>query len=119
MFGTNVVEESAKGTSHTVFVINRTTAISRVVLGIIPRACEHIFKYIAQDRTGTEFTIKCSFLEIYREIVRDLLDPERDNLKVRETPAKGVWVQDLSEHVRSYSHQLIKSFFRIVYFCTT
>ena len=26
--------------------------------------------------------MKCSFLEIYREIIRDLLDPKKNNLKV-------------------------------------
>lgn len=67
--------------------------------GIIPRSCEHIFDHIANDVTGTEYTIKCSFLEIYKESIRDLLDSDRVNLKVRETPSRGVWVQDLSEHV--------------------
>ena len=48
--------------------------------------------------------MKCSFLEIYKEVVRDLLNPKNDNLKVRETPAKGVWVDDLSEEVRLYTY---------------
>ncbi len=34
--------------------------------GIIPRSCEQIFKYIERDNSGTEYTIKCSFLEIYK-----------------------------------------------------
>jgi hypothetical protein len=67
--------------------------------GIIPRSCAHIFNYIEEDQSGIEFTIKCSFLEIYLETVRDLLDPrQHDALKVRETPQKGVWVEGLSEH---------------------
>lgn len=74
--------------------------LSKDLKGIIPRACEHIFKYIESDSSGTEFTIKCSFLEIYKEVVRDLLDPDRVNLKVRETPSRGVWVDQLSEQAR-------------------
>jgi hypothetical protein len=67
--------------------------------GIIPRACAHIFSFIEEDQEGVEFTIKCSFLEIYLETVRDLLDPRhKEALKVRETPQKGVWVEGLSEH---------------------
>jgi kinesin family protein 5 len=67
--------------------------------GIIPRACAHIFSFIEEDPEGVEFTIKCSFLEIYLETVRDLLDPRhKEALKVRETPQKGVWVEGLSEH---------------------
>lgn len=85
--------------------------LSKELKGIIPRACEHIFKYIANDQTGCEFTIKCSFLEIYKEIVRDLLDPERVNLKVRETPTRGVWVDSLSEQVHSFRSHLVLFFF--------
>jgi hypothetical protein len=65
--------------------------------GIIPRACETVFKFIHADRDETEFQVKCSFLEIYKEIIRDLLNPEGMNLKVRETPQRGVWVDGLSE----------------------
>eukprot|EP00029_Vermamoeba_vermiformis_P007434 TRINITY_DN321_c0_g1_i1.p1 TRINITY_DN321_c0_g1~~TRINITY_DN321_c0_g1_i1.p1 ORF type:complete len:1029 (+),score=352.71 TRINITY_DN321_c0_g1_i1:163-3249(+) len=77
MFGPDIIEESMKG--------------------IIPRACSHIFQHIANDTSGTEYTIKCSFLEIYKEVIRDLLNPKGNNLKVRETPSKGVWVDELSE----------------------
>lgn len=59
-----------------------------------------MFRYIADDTEGTEFTIKCSFLEIYKERVRDLLNPKQINLKVHETPGRGVWVEDLTEEVR-------------------
>lgn len=66
--------------------------------GIIPRACSQLFSHIEQDNSGTEFTIKCSFLEIYRETLRDLLDPKSTTkLKIRETPTKGVWVEGLTE----------------------
>ena len=44
---------------------------------------------------SVEYTIKCSFLEIYREVVRDLLNASGRNLRVRETPQKGVWVEGI------------------------
>jgi hypothetical protein len=62
--------------------------------GIIPRACSHIFEHISNDREGTEYTIKCSFLEIYKETVRDLLNTKNSSLRVRDTPERGVWVQN-------------------------
>lgn len=44
-----------------------------------------------------EFLLRCSFLELYNEEIRDLLssDPER-KLELRENPDKGVFVQDLT-----------------------
>ena len=60
--------------------------------GIIPRACNHIFDHITKESEGTEFTIKCSFLEIYKEVVRDLFNPKNNNLRIRDTPERGVWV---------------------------
>lgn len=65
--------------------------------GIIPRAGDHIFKHIACcDNPDIEFSIRCSFLEIYNEAVNDLLarGPEHENLKIRETPERGIFVEN-------------------------
>jgi len=37
-------------------------------------------------------------IEIYMEKIRDLLDPEKDNLKVHEEKGKGVYIADLTEY---------------------
>lgn len=63
-----------------------------------------LFAYITREREGTEYTIKCSFLEIYKERIRDLLNPKNANLKVRETPSRGVWVDGITEEVCNYLH---------------
>lgn len=67
--------------------------------GIIPRSCSQIFQYIERDTEGIEFTIKCSFLEIYRETLRDLLNPSGELLKLRES-SRGVYVEFLTEKVK-------------------
>lgn len=67
-------------------------------LGIIPRACTSLFDQIRSCKDSTEFIIKCSFLEIYREEIKDLLKPDSaKKLRIRESPTKGVWVEGLSE----------------------
>ena len=43
---------------------------SEKLAGIIPRACSQIFRHIESDESGTEYTIRVSFLEIYREQVK-------------------------------------------------
>lgn len=68
--------------------------------GIIPRSGDHIFKHIAScDNPDIEFNIRCSFFEIYNESVNDLLarGPEHENLRIRETPEKGIFVENATE----------------------
>ncbi|XP_067130664.1 kinesin-like protein KIF28 isoform X2 [Centruroides vittatus] len=69
--------------------------------GIVPRFCEDMFNGIEdQKKSGdnTEFEVRFSMLEIYNEIVRDLLNPTQDRkrgLKVREHPKKGFYAEGL------------------------
>ncbi|KAI8969978.1 hypothetical protein BDF20DRAFT_907549 [Mycotypha africana] len=69
--------------------------------GIIPRTCSELFTRIA-DNTDTALTyrVEVSYIEIYNEKVRDLLNPKnKGNLKVREHPSLGPYVEDLSRLV--------------------
>lgn len=45
------------------------------------------------------YTCRCSFLEIYREQITDLLDPSNIGLQLREDASRGVYVERLSEPV--------------------
>ncbi|KAF2077864.1 hypothetical protein CYY_000826 [Polysphondylium violaceum] len=67
--------------------------------GIIPRSNLLIFNSIAQDTSSNEFSIKCSFLEIYMENIQDLLNPKNNskNIKIRESKANGIWIEGLTE----------------------
>eukprot|EP01094_Clydonella_sp_ATCC50884_P019038 TRINITY_DN3635_c0_g2_i2.p1 TRINITY_DN3635_c0_g2~~TRINITY_DN3635_c0_g2_i2.p1 ORF type:complete len:1107 (-),score=368.20 TRINITY_DN3635_c0_g2_i2:148-3303(-) len=102
------IDNLLKGFNATIFAYGQTGAGKSFTMfgpdisapkdrGIIPRSCNHIFRHIAEDTEGNEYTIKCSFLEIYKEVVNDLLNPSKKNLKVRETPSRGVWVDGLTE----------------------
>ncbi|KAL9553778.1 hypothetical protein MBANPS3_003124 [Mucor bainieri] len=73
--------------------------------GITPKTCEELFNRI-QEKTQPNLTyrVEVSYIEIYNEKVRDLLNPKnKGNLKVREHPSLGPYVEDLSRLVvRSY-----------------
>lgn len=75
--------------------------------GLIPRLCEDIFNDISEKRSPTHtFKVEVSYIEIYNEKVRDLLDPScsKLNLKVREHQLLGPYVDGLSHlAVSSYS----------------
>jgi kinesin family protein 5 len=60
--------------------------------GITPRIVHDIFDGIHQADEEMEFLLEVSYIEIYMEKIRDLLDPSRTNLRVREDKVKGVWV---------------------------
>lgn len=74
--------------------------------GIIPLAIYDIFDYIAKvdilngvtliKTPNRQFLLRVSYLEIYNEIINDLLAPENVNLKVHED--KKVRLQYLSEN---------------------
>lgn len=68
--------------------------------GIIPRAVEEIFGYIMNNANpSARFLVRASYLQIYNDVISDLLKPERTHLPIREDKKKGVFVEGLSEWV--------------------
>lgn len=67
------------------------------LMGIIPRTFENLFQMINAAEEDIEFTIKCSYLEIYMEKIMDLLDAKKTNLQVKEDKTKGLYIQDATE----------------------
>ncbi|KAM9248992.1 kinesin-like protein KIF1A isoform 7-T7 [Dugong dugon] len=74
--------------------------------GIIPQLCEDLFSRISDTTNGNmSYSVEVSYMEIYCERVRDLLNPKnKGNLRVREHPLLGPYVEDLSKlAVTSYN----------------
>ncbi|KAK2959367.1 putative Kinesin heavy chain [Blattamonas nauphoetae] len=106
--GRPTVNEIMKGFNGTLFAYGQTGAGKSFSMfgpdiaeddlqGIIPRSAQMIFETINKDTTETEFVAKCSFLEIYNEQIRDLFNPAQNNLQVRESPTRGIYVGDATE----------------------
>lgn len=73
--------------------------------GLIPLTCSKLFddadRMMAED-PELRIRVEVSYIEIYNEKVRDLLNPaNKGNLKVREHPSMGPYVEDLSKLVVS------------------
>ncbi|KAF8363756.1 unc-104 [Pristionchus pacificus] len=65
--------------------------------GIIPRLCKNLFERI-DGITDLKCTVEVSYMEIYCERVKDLLNPNSSsNLRVREHPSLGPYVDDLTK----------------------
>ncbi|KAK0560480.1 hypothetical protein OC844_003733 [Tilletia horrida] len=69
--------------------------------GLIPLTCSRLFEDIGEKLEADpnlKISVEVSYIEIYNEKVRDLLNPKnKGNLKVREHPSLGPYVEDLSK----------------------
>ncbi|CAN8276607.1 unnamed protein product [Cochlearia groenlandica] len=99
-----VVKAAMEGVNGTVFAYGVTSSGKTHTMhgdqespGIIPLAIKDVFSII-QDTPGREFLLRVSYLEIYNEVINDLLDPMGQNLRVRED-SQGTYVEGIKEEV--------------------
>src|SRR5690349_20794139 len=78
--------------------------------GVTPNSFHHIFSQVAQAGSNTEFLVRMTFLEIYKEEVFDLLNKEdRVKMDVKEDTKIGAFVvPDLSEYVAKSPADMMK-----------
>uniref|UniRef100_A0A0D9ZKZ6 Kinesin motor domain-containing protein n=1 Tax=Oryza glumipatula TaxID=40148 RepID=A0A0D9ZKZ6_9ORYZ len=100
----HVVSGAMEGINGTVFAYGVTSSGKTHTMhgeqkspGIIPLAVKDVFSII-QDTPGREFLLRVSYLEIYNEVINDLLDPIGQNLRIRED-AQGTYVEGIKEEV--------------------
>ncbi|KAG0145092.1 hypothetical protein CROQUDRAFT_671993 [Cronartium quercuum f. sp. fusiforme G11] len=114
--GVDLLDNSFQGYNSCIFAYGQTGSGKSYSMmgygedrGIIPLTCSALFDRI-QEKEQTEpnvtYTVEVSFMEIYNERVRDLLNPKnKGNLRVREHPSLGPYVEDLSKlAVQSYAN---------------
>ncbi|XP_030587611.1 kinesin-like protein KIF16B isoform X2 [Archocentrus centrarchus] len=114
--GSDVLKAAFEGYNACVFAYGQTGSGKSYTMmgapgdaGLIPRICEGLFSRVSEATRWDEasFRTEVSYLEIYNERVRDLLrrkSTQTYNLRVREHPKDGPYVEDLSKHlVQNYS----------------
>ena len=77
--------------------------------GLTPRVVQDLFEQLSKLEAGAEWSVKVSYLQIYREVLHDLLTgakvdkasaTDRDvskDLKIRRDPQKGIYVENIIE----------------------
>lgn len=127
-----LVESTLKGYNSTIFAYGQTGCGKTYTMlgvptdanlrGIIPNSFAHIFGCISESKTDKMFLVRCSYIEIYNEEIRDLLkyDPN-SKLELKENKEKAIFVKNLSMHTvtsiadigaamdNGNSHRIVKS----------
>ncbi|XP_012485648.1 kinesin-like protein KIN-7K, chloroplastic isoform X1 [Gossypium raimondii] len=100
----HVVSGAMEGINGTIFAYGMTSSGKTHTMhgdqrspGIIPLAVKDAFSII-QETPNREFLLRVSYLEIYNEVVNDLLNPAGQNLRIRED-AQGTFVEGIKEEV--------------------
>mmetsp|Transcript_21634 Transcript_21634/g.64773 ORF Transcript_21634/g.64773 Transcript_21634/m.64773 type:complete len:721 (+) Transcript_21634:257-2419(+) len=100
--------QTASGKTHTMEGIDISDPVTR---GIIPRSATSLFLACSEAPSDIEFAIKVSFVEIYMERIRDLLDSfgqKKKNLQIREDPNLGIYVAGCTEAFVTNEHELLR-----------
>uniref|UniRef100_A0A6Q2X7I0 Kinesin family member 13A n=1 Tax=Esox lucius TaxID=8010 RepID=A0A6Q2X7I0_ESOLU len=105
--GEGILENAFQGYNACIFAYGQTGSGKSFSMmgnekapGLIPRLCCSLFERISrEDSQAHSFKVEVSYMEIYNEKVRDLLDPKgsRQSLKVREHKVLGPYVDGLSQ----------------------
>ncbi|KAL4560723.1 hypothetical protein LXL04_032877 [Taraxacum kok-saghyz] len=100
----HVVSGAMEGVNGTIFAYGVTSSGKTHTMhgdqrspGIIPLAIKDAFSII-QETPDHEFLLRVSYLEIYNEVVNDLLNPAGQNLRIRED-SQGAFVEGIKEEV--------------------
>jgi centromeric protein E len=114
--GSPLVDNAMNGLNGTIFAYGQTSSGKTFTMqgdnkkrnakaGFIEMAARQIFDYI-QSKPEREFLLRLSYIEIYNEVIRDLLQPNKKlgtNLKIHVNPRSGPYVQSITEVVTDAS----------------
>jgi kinesin family protein 1 len=85
---------------------------NELIPGVIPLAARYLFSEISKRTLADSllrFSVEVSYMEIYNEKVRDLLNPlSKASLRVREHPSLGPYVEDLSKMIVSDASDVLR-----------
>ncbi|KAJ1929618.1 hypothetical protein IWQ60_000995 [Tieghemiomyces parasiticus] len=90
--------QTSSGKTHTMYGIPEEP-------GIIDLSLRRIFERIEQT-PDREYLLRVSFLEIYNEVITDLLNPHKTHLRIHEHPTRGIFVGDLTENIVMSVHDV-------------
>lgn len=108
-----VVASAVEGVNGVIFAYGQTAAGKTHTMlgndidpGVTPRSIQGVFDYIGAC-PSRQFLLRATYIEIYNEIIRDLLFPANDNLKIHEDAINKRVFVDAKEEIVSSVEQVM------------
>ncbi|KAM7264584.1 hypothetical protein ACFE04_002267 [Oxalis oulophora] len=98
----SVVSGVVQGLNATVFAYGSTGSGKTYTMvgtkddpGLMVSSLDTIFNLIKEDKSADDFQVTCSYLEVYNEVIYDLLEKSFAHLELRQDPKHGIIVAGL------------------------
>ncbi|CAD8202788.1 unnamed protein product [Paramecium pentaurelia] len=102
--GKPIIDQILQGFNATLLMYGQTSSGKTYTMigdqqqpGIIKRTINDLFDAIDSSPTESEFRIKIQIVEVYKEKVKDLLDINKQDLKIREMANQGFYIQQITQ----------------------
>jgi hypothetical protein len=109
-----LISQVLNGFNATVFAYGATGAGKTFTMlgteenpGIMALTLQDMFRVITENEATCTYTITLSYIEIYNELIRDLLNPTSGQLTLREDPLKGMIVHGAQEVVATSATEVL------------
>lgn len=109
-----LIEGVMEGFNATVFAYGATGAGKTYTMmgeedndGIMLLSIQDLFDEIDKVSMDKEYQLKISYIEVYNELIRDLLNSRNKNLDLREDPTRGITVAGVTEIMTTNTDEIM------------
>lgn len=111
-----LVDGLLKGFNATIFAYGATGAGKTYTMmgsskspGVIPQTLDYLFEQVGRRDAG-DVDIRVSYVEVYNEVIRDLLTSEDMVLEIREDPDNGIIISNVLELPATSQDHIMRMF---------